>query len=307
MIRHAALTAALLAATTIPTASGAGFAYPFTCNQVPDGGAGRMAADRRVSASWINPSLAALAAVALLAAPVQAHAHGDREALWHIVHGQCVPDQLAHRDPAPCTEVDLGQGEQRGSAVLKDSEGPDQFLLIPTARVTGIEDPAVRAPGAPNYFEYAWRARAYTEADAGGVLPRDWISLAVNSVEGRTQDQLHIHIDCLRADVHQALAESAGSIGPAWTALPVPLAGDGYQAIAIDSLATVNPFALATDAADAAVSTVVVVGAGTDAHPSFVVLRRTAPVGSDDPAAGENLQDHESCPAPVIPGPFTGK
>lgn len=33
MIRHAALTALLLAATTIPTASAAGFDYPFTCNQ----------------------------------------------------------------------------------------------------------------------------------------------------------------------------------------------------------------------------------------------------------------------------------
>jgi CDP-diacylglycerol pyrophosphatase len=218
-----------------------------------------------------------------------------------------VPDQLSRRDPAPCVQVDIREGELRGSAVMKDSEGADQFLLIPTARITGIEDPAVRAPGAPNYFEYAWRARAYTEAEAGGVLPRDWISLAVNSVAFRTQDQLHIHIDCLRADVHQALADSAGLIGPSWAPLPVPLAGDSYQAIAIGSLDSVNPFALAGDAADAAASTVVVVGAGTDEHPGFVVLRRTAAPGSDDPAAGENLQDHGSCPAPVPPGPFTGK
>ena len=246
---------------------------------------------------------AVLAAVTLIVIPWVADAHGDREALWHIVHGQCVPDHLRNSDPAPCTEVDVSAGEDRGYAVLKDSEGPDQFLLIPTARVTGIEDPAVRAPGAPNYFEEAWQARVYTETENGGTLPRDWISLAVNSVPGRTQDQLHIHIDCLRADVHQALTESAGSIGPAWAPLPVPLAGDGYQAIAIDTLAGVNPFALATDAADAALSTVVVVGAGTAEHPGFVVLRRTAAADSDDPAAGENLQDHDLCPAPVGPPP----
>jgi CDP-diacylglycerol pyrophosphatase len=227
--------------------------------------------------------------------------------LWHFVHDRCVPDQLSRRDPAPCTEVDLDGGEERGFAVFKDSDGPEQFLLIPTARVTGIEDPAVRAPRAPNYFEYAWRAKVYTETYAGGVLPRDWISLAVNSVAARTQDQLHIHIDCLRADVHQAIADAAGQIGPAWTPLPVPLAGDTYEAIAIDSLESVNPFVLATDPADAAASTVVVIGAGTDADPSFVVLRRTAPQGSADPAAGENLQDHDSCPAAVAPGPFTGK
>ena len=254
-----------------------------------------------------NSLAAVMAAAAVVALPAVADAHDNREALWHFVHEQCVPDQLSHRDPAPCVEVDLDEGEQRGSAVMKDSEGPDQFLLIPTARITGIEDPAVRAPDAPNYFEYAWRARVYTEADSGGTLPRDWISLAVNSVAARTQDQLHIHIDCLRADVHQALAASAGLIGPAWTSLPVPLAGDIYEAIAISSLDRVNPFVLATDAADAAVSTVVVVGAGTDEQPSFVVLRRTTVPGSDDPAAGENLQDHDTCPAPIPPGPFTGK
>jgi CDP-diacylglycerol pyrophosphatase len=247
----------------------------------------------------------ALAAVVVVAAPGQAGAHSDREALWHIVHEQCIPDQLSNGDPAPCAEVDLSAGEDRGYAVLKDSGGPDQFLLIPTARVTGIEDPALRAPGAPNYFDEAWHARVYTENSAGGTLPRDWISLAINSVDARTQDQLHIHIDCLRADVHQALADSAGSIGPAWAPLPVSLAGDSYQAIAIDTLTTVNPFALASDSADAALSTVVVVGAGTVEHPGFVVLRRTAVPGSDDPAAGENLQDHDVCPAPV--GPLPGK
>lgn len=219
------------------------------------------------------------------------------------MNGQCVPDQLRDGDPAPCTEVNIEAGEERGYAVLKDSEGADQFLLIPTARVTGIEDPAVREPGGPNYFEEAWGARVYTENANGGTLPRDWISLAVNSVPGRTQDQLHIHIDCLRADVHQAIADSAGSIGPAWAPLPVPLAGDNYQAIAIGTLAAVNPFALATDSADAAPSTVVVVGAGTPEHPGFVVLRRTAAPGSDDPAAGENLQDHGLCQAPVGPPP----
>jgi len=248
---------------------------------------------------------AALAAVAVLAAPGQAGAHSDREVLWHIVHEQCIPDQLRNGDPAPCAEVDLSAGEDRGYAVLKDSEGQDQFLLIPTARITGIEDPALRAPGATNYFEEAWHARVFTENGAGGALPRDWISLAVNSVDARTQDQLHIHIDCLRADVHQALADSAGSIGPAWAPLPVPLAGDRYQAIAIDRLDSVNPFTLATDSADAALSTVVVIGAGTTEHPGFVVLRRTAAPGSDDPATGENLQDHDVCPAPV--GPLPGK
>jgi hypothetical protein len=52
--------------------------------------------------------------------------------------------------------------------------------------------------------------------------------------------------------------------------------------------------------------TVVVFGAGTDADPRFLLLRRWSE-STEDPPAGENLQDHQACPAPVAPGPFTGK
>lgn len=254
-----------------------------------------------------RPTAAAAAALLVAVAnPVspRALAH-DRDVLWRIVHEQCVPGQQRTGDPAPCTAVDLSAGEDRGYAVLKDSDGDEQYLLIPTARVTGIEDPALRAPGAPNYFADAWRARAFTEAGAGGVLPRDWISLAVNSAVARTQDQLHIHIDCLSAEAHRAL--SAAPVGPVWSPLPVPLAGERYEAIAVADLDAVNPFALAADSSDVALSTVVVVGAGTDEHPGFVLLRRHAEPGSGDQPAGEDLQDHDACPAPVPAGPFTGK
>lgn len=257
---------------------------------------------RHLTCSFAGLMMVQAAAIAV------ACADPDPDALWRIVHDQCVPDQLNNLDPAPCVEVDLSAGPERGYAVLKDSDGRDQFLLIPTARLTGIEDPALRDPGAPDYFEYAWQARAFTESAAGGTLPRDWIGLAVNSLPARTQDQLHIHIDCLRADVHQALADAAGSIGSAWSPLPVPLAGDRYEALAVSDLNSVNPFALAlAGAPDPTLATVVVVGSGTEDQPGFVLLRRWAEPGSADPAAGENLQDHQACPAPVPPGPFTAK
>lgn len=250
---------------------------------------------------------AALAVALLIAAPAPAQAHSGRDALWQIVHEQCVPDQQRNREPAPCVAVDLTEGEDRGYAVLTDTEGPEQYLLIPTARVTGIEDPALLRPDAPNYFADAWDARAFTEASAGGTLPRDWLSLAVNSTFARTQDQLHIHIDCLRADVHQAIAASAGSIGPGWSPIPVPLAGRRYDAIAITDLDAVNPFVLAASPSGMALTTLVVIGAGTEAQPGFVVLRSSAEPGSPDPPAGEELQDHAACPAPMPAGPFTGK
>lgn len=146
---------------------------------------------------------AVVAACCWLTGPVTAQA--DPDALWAIVNGQCVPDLYEHHDPAPCAQVDLSRGEDRGWAVYKDITGDRQYLLIPTAHIPGIESPALLSAGATNYFGVAWQARAFVEQQAGGALPRDWMSLAINSSVSRSQNQLHIHIDCLRADVRDAL------------------------------------------------------------------------------------------------------
>lgn len=255
-----------------------------------------------------------LAHFAVLAAVLLAgmgRAHADRDDLWRIVNEQCVPGEVANRDPAPCAGVDVSAGEDRGYAIFKDRIGARQYLLIPTARIPGIEDPGLRAPDAPDYFAEAWQARAFVEARAGRRLPRDWISLAVNSAVARTQDQLHIHIDCLGPDVHEVLAKYAGQIGSSWSPLPTPLAGHRYDAVAIGGdLASVNPFLLAAEdspESDPGLTTIVVVGSGSDDRPGFVVLRARADPTSPDPAAGEDLQDHEGCPAPILSGPSAGK
>ena len=257
---------------------------------------------------------AALGLVALLgfcgAGPVRA----DSDALWRIVSEQCVADQVQNRDPAPCSVVDLDGGQDHGYVILKDTTGARQYLVMPTARITGIESPALLAPGATNYFAAAWDARSFTEAAAGGTLPRDWVSLAVNSAVSRSQNQLHIHIDCLRADVHEALRRHAAAVGDTWAAFPVPLAGHTYTAIAVPGEElVVNPFALLADglpgaSADMGINTLVVVGA-TDVHgrPGFIVLADRADGETGDFAGGEALQDHESCPAPLPPTPSTSK
>ncbi len=110
------------------------------------------------------------AAFALLAA---APAYADRMALWTIVHEQCVPHFRAGEGPKPCESVDLSQGEDKGVALLKDLHGVAQFLAIPTRRVTGIEDPLVLAPDAPDYFAFAWAGRSALEARLSRALPRE--------------------------------------------------------------------------------------------------------------------------------------
>lgn len=233
-----------------------------------------------------------LAACALLAQGVAR----NPSALWWVVHDVCVPDQQIFANPTPCAKVDLAVGY----AILKDPDpsAPTHFLLIPTARVTGIGDPAILSPDAPNYWAQAWRARQYVSQRASRLLGRDELSLAVNSVDGRTQDQLHIHIDCIKPAVRAALRAHAGAIGPNWAPFPVLLAGKPYLAKRIDGsdLAGVNPFRLLAALPEARnamgeESLVVTGDTGADRRPGFILLagRTTSGRGNE---WGEKLQDH---------------
>lgn len=249
--------------------------------------------------------LAAALAVCLL---TPATAQADPDALWKIVHDQCVVDEQQRHDPAPCSRVELDPGY----AVLKDIVGARQYLVIPTARITGIESPQLLDPGTPNYFAAAWQARSFVEQRAGGTIPRDWMSLAINSAVARTQNQLHIHIDCLRADVHDALRSAAAAIGTTWAPLPVPLVGHTYWAMAVGGAdLEADPFTLLADGLEGArtdmgLHTLVVVGATNPAgRPGFVILADRADSGTG--AGGEELQDHDACPPPMPATPATAK
>jgi len=244
--------------------------------------------------------IAATAAFLITAFASAVAAHADPNALWNIVHGQCVPDRERHGDPKPCTEVNLKSGTAGGFAVLKDITGATQFLLIPTKRVTGIEDPAVRAPRATNYFAEAWQERRLVEKVLGHGMPGDTLSLAVNSELGRSQNQLHIHIDCVRADVRDALRSARAQIGRRWKPLPVLLAGHRYRAMRVTgwSLVGHNPFKLLARglpgaSADMGYHTLVVVGIRfADGASGFVILDDRADPTHGDNAGGEELQDH---------------
>ena len=129
-----------------------------------------------------HPLLLALLALLALAAPARAE---DPDALWKIISQKCLPNEQEYGQPSPCAVVDFNDGDAHGYVVLKDRNGATQYLLMPTAKITGIEDPAVLAPGAANYFADAWRERHFTVDAAERDLRRDELSLAINSVYGR--------------------------------------------------------------------------------------------------------------------------
>lgn len=233
------------------------------------------------------------ACLAAYAAPARA----DSDALKHIVIDHCVPRAEATGESKPCVNVDL----PGGTAILKDRDGATQFLLLPTENLTGIEDKRVLAPNAPNYFAAAWANRHLVEQLAGKPIPRDDIGLSINSMYGRSQNLLHIHIDCIRAEVRQALRDNDGKIGPHWALLDVDLAGHRYRAMRLDGddLGDRNPFKLLAEgdpeaAADMGRETLTVAGAVfPDGKPGFYLLSDRASAVGMDAASSASLLDHD--------------
>src|SRR6185369_11331156 len=118
----------------------------------------------------------------------------------------------------------------------------------------------------------------------------------------RSQNQLHIHIDCVRADVRDAVNRRIADVGLDWAPFPEPLMGHPYQAMFVDgeTLDAANPVQLlANRVDDMGLETLVVVGAYLpDGRPGFVLLASRADPATGNPGAGEELQDHAACPPP---------
>ena len=249
-------------------------------------------------------SLTALAicfcVVFLLFAADAAQRDLSRNALWEVVHNICVPGQSLHHDPNPCLQVDLTGGIENGFAILRDPRGGTQFLLIPTTRISGIESPTVRGPNATNYFASAWEVRTHIDDSLHLTLPRDDIGLAINSVVSRSQDQLHIHFSCIRADVWETLHEHEGNIGNQWAPFNVSLVGHRYIAMWVsgEHLSPHNPFRLLAEGLpdatrDMGNRTLVVIGlTRTDGTKGFVFLVDQVNKERGDLANGEELLDN---------------
>jgi len=241
---------------------------------------------------WILAAAAALTVSAAFAAYAM---ELPRMVLWQVVRA-CVADYKLTGAPFPCLEVNVSAGEERGSVVLRPPLS-DDTVVAPTRRIIGIEDPFLRSPDAPNYFDAAWRARTFLKAADGRMPERNAIALFVNSAVVRTQDQLHIHVGCLLPYARRTLAADAPKmpmgewrqIGPV---VPHTMFW-GYR-IPGTELAKVNPFRLAAEELGERADglgdlTVVVVGVRVEGDDQFVILASYSkaphawwPVGADN-------------------------
>jgi CDP-diacylglycerol pyrophosphatase len=244
----------------------------------------------RAARRWSVLSIAA--AAALFAA---AGSCANRDALREIVQDQCLVHWRDQHDAAPCLELHLDGSGGSGYAVLADRKGGAHFLLIPTETISGIESPLLEAPRTASYFLAAWHAHERLEKFIGRLVPAEFVGLAVNPLHARGQDQLHIHIECLRPDVHDALAQYAGHLSTTWT--PLTLGGAGYWARSVsEDLAADDPFKLLAShppQADRGMNDYTLVVAGAPAgERGFVMLASSS-------AAGELLLDSTCAAVPA--------
>lgn len=235
--------------------------------------------------------------VVLLLVSVAAVAPGQAanpDALWRIVNGQCIPGSATSGDPKPCVMLD----RQRGFAILKDIVGVAQHLLIPTARLAGIESRELQQPGAPNYWRYAWEQRYRVGAALGRPLEPQQVGLEVNSAAARSQLQLHIHIDCMRADLPDLLRAHRHDPFGKW--MPLALEGHRYEVMRLtgDALQTQDPFTLAATrspyaAAAMGAQSLLLTGARfDDGDEGFYLINMAVNVDRGEYGNAEILLDH---------------
>ncbi len=145
-----------------------------------------------------------------------AQAAGSRDVLWEIVTSCLDPGVAGYcancRWPRTETSCAAGLSCKQNTEVWAESEAfvilrdrkmcgcPDTFvhgLVVPRARVAGVEDP--RRP--VGIWGYAWAEAMKRIAD------RPNAALVVNPAGKRGQDQLHVHILRLRPDARQRFAK----------------------------------------------------------------------------------------------------
>ncbi|WP_336488906.1 CDP-diacylglycerol diphosphatase [Methylobacterium nigriterrae] len=217
----------------------------------------------------------------------------SRDMLW-VVTSSCVTAKRVVGRPFPCLDVRLGSDGEPGFVVLRAPPARTEVVVVPTDRIAGLEVEALRAAPGAAYWQAALAARHYvTDALKGGLALAD-VAMAVNSQGGRTQDQLHIHLDCVQPAVREALRMHAASFGPAWAPLPFSLAGKRYFGLRIgaEAASRFNPFEslarLPGPAGLRRTSLAVVSTPPGSADPGFFVLAHRAPYSE-----AETLLDHD--------------
>ena len=144
--------------------------------------------------------------------------------------GYCAID--LHRNSNCCAHSKDGA---RDYTIVKDcaAEKPQGYLLIPVRRVGGMGDDRIFDPQFVDLWAEAWR---WSRELPGRPAART--ALAINSAHRRSQQQLHIHISCVRPEVSTALENADIPLFPAKPRAIHRLGGlhHTYRAVKVNAL-----------------------------------------------------------------------
>jgi CDP-diacylglycerol pyrophosphatase len=197
--------------------------------------------------------------------------------------------------PIKCVSANRGDN----LAIVRSVFGRYDYLAVPTIRITGIEDPRLRDPALPNYWGLAWIA-ALQDLPPGATRNPSNIGLAINSAEARSDNQLHIHISCIKPVIRQLLAANQKRIGTSWSPPFLQFRAETFRVLRVDrpTLDRDNPFFLLFRhpgaARDMGLHTLVVTGAmWSGSRRGFYILDDFAHLsnGISDVGHGESLLD----------------
>ena len=174
-------------------------------------------------------------------------AHAFQRSTLGWVADACEWDARITSLPFPCLEVGDLPGPYGGYAILREPIDHRRTILVALSDITGIEQPLLLRPDAPNFFEAAWEQRHWVLDPHSVGTPPPGFALAINSHRSRSQDRFHIHLGCLAPQAARALAEHTERLDTArFQPLGFAIHGHRLWAMRVDAAAIsdFNPFAI---------------------------------------------------------------
>lgn len=194
---------------------------------------------------FVSPLLLLLIGLAFVVTriPAAQTAQINRDLLWATVK-LCVAAKRTVGAALPCETVDLGTAGRPGVALLHVPGQKTHFVLSPVDDIAGLEAPRLLGPDGAVIFRAAWSARQRVVDSSDHPIVLSDVGLAINSAMARSQDHLHVHLDCIGSKIRSALRRTP--VEADWTWLPESIGGRRYLARRVrpDGMAALNPFGL---------------------------------------------------------------
>jgi CDP-diacylglycerol pyrophosphatase len=189
-----------------------------------------------------------LIAAAFSAVSFAAYSAVSRDILW-VALQSCVVAQKTTGHPFPCLSVDPATAAHPGTAILRPPGQATHIVVMPTEAVAGLEAPMLQGSAGVAYWTAVLAARENVVQALKGRIALADVGIAINSRTARSQDHLHIHLDCVKPGVRAALATSPQRIAGRWVRLATPLEDSRFYAMKVEvsDLSGFNPFATLSD------------------------------------------------------------